>query len=266
MWAVQLRDTGVVAGSVLLLPMPEPTDGAPSMGEVEIGWHLHPDSWGNGYATEAAKAVLEYGFELGLPEILAIAKPDNAPSIAVMRHIGMRRSGEPVVGTAWRRSCIEQGEARRRMLCRVLSFLAPLRNGVSVPASSTRVKRAPVREARLELEDFDDDVAPAKRKKRKDPLWARLTVVAGALLMMLGGGGIVAARLAIATAADKPTTATMIDVNSGALMPGNNIDGAINLLLVGIDSEVITDGGHREGVLADSILIMHIPKSHDRVT
>ena len=92
-WAVQLRDTGVVAGSVLLLPMPEPTDGAPSMGEVEIGWHLHPDSWGNGYATEAAKAVLEYGFELGLPEILAIAKPDNAPSIAVMRRIGMRHSG-----------------------------------------------------------------------------------------------------------------------------------------------------------------------------
>jgi RimJ/RimL family protein N-acetyltransferase len=37
--------------------------------------------------------VLDYGFELGLAEILAIAKPDNAPSIAVMRRIGMRHSG-----------------------------------------------------------------------------------------------------------------------------------------------------------------------------
>ncbi len=92
-WAVQVRDSGLVAGSVLLVPMPEPSDGTPSAGEVEIGWHLHPDSWGRGYATEAAKAVLAHGFGLGLPEILAIARPDNAPSIAVMRRIGMRHSG-----------------------------------------------------------------------------------------------------------------------------------------------------------------------------
>jgi RimJ/RimL family protein N-acetyltransferase len=92
-WAVQVRDTGIVAGSVLLVPMPEPSDGSPGAGEVEIGWHLHPDSWGRGYATEAAKAVLAYGFELGLTEILAIAKPGNAPSIAVMRRIGMRHCG-----------------------------------------------------------------------------------------------------------------------------------------------------------------------------
>jgi RimJ/RimL family protein N-acetyltransferase len=92
-WAVQVRDSSIVAGSVLLMPMPDPSDGSAGAGEVEIGWHLHPDSWGKGYATEAAKAVLDYGFGLGLTEILAIAKPDNAPSIAVMRRIGMRHSG-----------------------------------------------------------------------------------------------------------------------------------------------------------------------------
>ena len=92
-WAVQVRDTGLVAGSVLLVPMPEPSDGTPGEAEVEIGWHLHPDSWGKGYATEAAKAVLAHGFALGLPEILAIARPDNAASIAVMRRIDMRHSG-----------------------------------------------------------------------------------------------------------------------------------------------------------------------------
>jgi RimJ/RimL family protein N-acetyltransferase len=92
-WAVELRDSGIVAGSVLLVPMPEPSDGSAGEGEVEIGWHLHPDSWGHGYATEAAKAVLRHGFSLDLREILAIAKIGNEPSMAVMRRIGMQHIG-----------------------------------------------------------------------------------------------------------------------------------------------------------------------------
>ena len=48
-WAVEIRATGVVAGSVLLLELPNAEDH-----EVEIGWHLHPDSWGQGFASEAA--------------------------------------------------------------------------------------------------------------------------------------------------------------------------------------------------------------------
>ncbi|MFC7244017.1 GNAT family N-acetyltransferase [Catellatospora aurea] len=91
-WAVESRGTGVVAGSVLLKPLPEPADG-PGRGEVEIGWHFHPDCWGHGYATEAAQAVLAYGWTLGLAEIHAIARPDNTPSLAVMRRIGMTRVG-----------------------------------------------------------------------------------------------------------------------------------------------------------------------------
>ncbi|WP_166386857.1 GNAT family N-acetyltransferase [Catellatospora methionotrophica] len=91
-WAAERRDTGVVAGSVLLKPLPKPTDG-PGEGEVEIGWHFHPDSWGHGYATEAAQAVLAHGWALGLAEIHAIARPDNAPSLAVMRRLGMTRLG-----------------------------------------------------------------------------------------------------------------------------------------------------------------------------
>ncbi len=92
-WAVQRKDDGVVAGSVLLVPLPEPSDGIPGTGEVEIGWHLHPDSWGHGYATESAKAVLAHGFSLGLPEIQAIAMPDNAPSLGVIRKLGMEHVG-----------------------------------------------------------------------------------------------------------------------------------------------------------------------------
>ena len=59
---------------------------------VEIGWRLHPDFWGHGYATEAAGASLHFGFEeAGLKEIVAFATTLNTRSQAVMERIGMRR-------------------------------------------------------------------------------------------------------------------------------------------------------------------------------
>lgn len=88
MWAVERRADGVVVGTVLLLTLPNDEHG-----EVEIGWHLHPDSWGFGYASEAARAVLAHGFAAGLPEIIAVAHPHNDASIAVMRRIGMTDRG-----------------------------------------------------------------------------------------------------------------------------------------------------------------------------
>jgi RimJ/RimL family protein N-acetyltransferase len=57
---------------------------------VEIGWRLSTATWGHGYATEAARAVLAYGFDkLDLPEIVAIAAARNVRSHAVMRRLGM---------------------------------------------------------------------------------------------------------------------------------------------------------------------------------
>jgi RimJ/RimL family protein N-acetyltransferase len=92
-WAIEVADGGTlhgrVIGSVLLVPLPN------GDGEVEIGWHLHPDSWGKGYASEAARALLTAGFEAGLPEVLAVTHLDNYPSQAVCRRIGM--SGQGVV-------------------------------------------------------------------------------------------------------------------------------------------------------------------------
>jgi RimJ/RimL family protein N-acetyltransferase len=86
-WAVVERANGVPAGSVLLKPLP---DGA---GEIEIGWHLHPDSWGRGLATEAAVALLARGFALGLAEIWAVTHPDNHRSARVCEKLGMRLLG-----------------------------------------------------------------------------------------------------------------------------------------------------------------------------
>jgi RimJ/RimL family protein N-acetyltransferase len=87
-WAVEVAATGVVAGTVLLLTLPNAEHG-----EVEIGWHLHPDSWGHGYATEAARAVLAHGFGHGLPEIIAVTHPGNEPSQNVCRKLGMEHRG-----------------------------------------------------------------------------------------------------------------------------------------------------------------------------
>ena len=57
---------------------------------VEIGWRLATAFWGQGYATEAAKRVLSFGFEqLGLQEIVSFTVPANTPSRAVMERLGM---------------------------------------------------------------------------------------------------------------------------------------------------------------------------------
>ncbi|SHG20290.1 GNAT family N-acetyltransferase [Geodermatophilus nigrescens] len=87
-WAVEVRaDPPVVAGTVLLKPLPD------GVGEVEVGWHLHPECWGRGYATEAARAVVERAFGAGLPEVYAVVRPGNEPSLAVCRRLGMAPLG-----------------------------------------------------------------------------------------------------------------------------------------------------------------------------
>jgi RimJ/RimL family protein N-acetyltransferase len=85
-WAVQRRD-GVVAGTVILVPLPD------GDGELEVGWHLHPDSWHHGYATEAAAGALTWAFDHGLDEVFAVVRPANAASIAVCRRLGMAELG-----------------------------------------------------------------------------------------------------------------------------------------------------------------------------
>jgi RimJ/RimL family protein N-acetyltransferase len=87
-WAVEVRDTGAFIGFTGLDPV---DDGYPFTG-VEAGWRLARSAWGHGYATEAARAALAYGFDtLGLPEILAVTAVGNLRSQAVMRRLGMTR-------------------------------------------------------------------------------------------------------------------------------------------------------------------------------
>ena len=62
---------------------------------VEIGWRLNKGSWGNGYATEGAKACLDFAFnDLNLTEIYSFTSVHNHRSEKVMQRIGMQKLGE----------------------------------------------------------------------------------------------------------------------------------------------------------------------------
>jgi len=59
-------------------------------GDIEVAWRLAREHWGHGYATEAAIAWLEHGFEvMKLPRVISVADPPNVRSVAVMKRLGM---------------------------------------------------------------------------------------------------------------------------------------------------------------------------------
>lgn len=87
LWAMELAASGEFLGFTGLNPMP---DGVPGAGGVEIGWRLQRAAWGHGYATEAAGAAMDVGFDgVGLHELWSMTAVLNTPSQAVMRRIGM---------------------------------------------------------------------------------------------------------------------------------------------------------------------------------
>jgi RimJ/RimL family protein N-acetyltransferase len=64
----------------------------PDLREANIGYELNPEFWGQGYASEAARAILRFGFEeLGLHRVWAECVADNAGSVRVLEKLGMRR-------------------------------------------------------------------------------------------------------------------------------------------------------------------------------
>jgi RimJ/RimL family protein N-acetyltransferase len=88
LWPLQLRSSGELVGTVLLQPLP-------ASEQVEIGWHLNPDYWGRGYATEAARGALALAFGArGLDRVVAVVDPDNVRSLAVCRRLGMTHLGQ----------------------------------------------------------------------------------------------------------------------------------------------------------------------------
>jgi RimJ/RimL family protein N-acetyltransferase len=90
LWAIVPDAADGPVGTLLLLPL---SDGDGPTGLVEVGWHLHPDFQGHGFATEAARAVLALAGTAGIDQVLAITDLDNTASQRVAERLGMTDNG-----------------------------------------------------------------------------------------------------------------------------------------------------------------------------
>ena len=89
-WALLAKEGSEFLGFVALAQVQFE---CPFKGSIEIGWRLKKSAWGHGYASEAARELLNYGFKnLGLSEIVSLTAKLNKPSSRVMERIGMTRN------------------------------------------------------------------------------------------------------------------------------------------------------------------------------
>jgi len=87
LFALEERATGALVGRAGFF---EP-EGWPGF---ELGWMLRRQSWGKGYATEAARRALRHAFtEMGRDHLISLVRPDNAPSIRVAERLGQKLDG-----------------------------------------------------------------------------------------------------------------------------------------------------------------------------
>jgi RimJ/RimL family protein N-acetyltransferase len=88
MWAVETKATGAFAGQCGLQAIER------AGAEVELAYVFHKPLWNQGYATEAATAVLAYGLgPVGLDRVIAVVMPENVASCRVVEKAGMRYAG-----------------------------------------------------------------------------------------------------------------------------------------------------------------------------
>ncbi len=87
-WAVERKDDGTVVGGLGIRLLP------PFEEDLELSWQLRPEAWGQGYATEAAHALMSWAFTQDTEELFAVARPSNTPAIATAKRLGMQWVGE----------------------------------------------------------------------------------------------------------------------------------------------------------------------------
>ncbi|MEU5844972.1 GNAT family N-acetyltransferase [Saccharopolyspora shandongensis] len=105
-WAMQRRSDDAVIGGLVLRMLP------PYDQDLELTWQLRPETWGHGFATEAASALLRWAFTFDIDEVFGLARPDNTRAIATAERIGMEWVGETskYYGTVLQVYRIRQGD------------------------------------------------------------------------------------------------------------------------------------------------------------
>jgi RimJ/RimL family protein N-acetyltransferase len=92
LWAVEEKQSGRFAGRIGLM---HHDDWTASAHDAEIGWTVAREFWGRGYATEGARAALDWARARGAPrQIISITRPDNLRSRRVMEKLGLVHIGE----------------------------------------------------------------------------------------------------------------------------------------------------------------------------
>jgi RimJ/RimL family protein N-acetyltransferase len=112
--AIARRDDNTVIGACGLVPAMGPFGLLPSFADIPPGRRAHyipqvglfyalaPEARGQGYATETAQALIDYGFRAwNLDRIIAQTEADNEASMAVMRRVGMRVERNPEPEPEW---------------------------------------------------------------------------------------------------------------------------------------------------------------------
>ena len=93
-WLLERKTDDALLGFCGLKRVNHPGAG-PIAGEVEVGWRLREDAWGQGYAKEAAIASLDLAFgQFSAPRVVALTVPGNAASRALMARLGMERRAD----------------------------------------------------------------------------------------------------------------------------------------------------------------------------
>lgn len=124
LWALERRDTGEFIGYTGLWSVRFEASFEP---KVEVGWRLAAAHWGHGFATEAARAALDFAFDrLDWPEVVSFTAVGNVRSQAVMQRLGMQR--EP--GSDFDHPAVPEGHpVRPHVLYRLRRQDAPWRRG-----------------------------------------------------------------------------------------------------------------------------------------
>ncbi|OXM63408.1 MULTISPECIES: GNAT family N-acetyltransferase [Amycolatopsis] len=87
-WAMERREDGQVIGGLGIRLLP------PYDEDLELSWQLHPEAWGQGYATEGSQALIRWAFTQDTDELFAVARPNNIRAIATAKRLGMQWVGE----------------------------------------------------------------------------------------------------------------------------------------------------------------------------
>lgn len=103
---------------------------------------------------------------------------------------------------------------------------------------------------------------PTRKRRRKDPLWARITLIFGAVLMLTSGVALVGGKVMIDQATGNIDQRNLLgDAGKSDAEGGADLKGPIDMLLLGVDARA---SWAPDDVRADSIIVLHIPATHDQ--